>query len=106
MIHGYNLKFPDPDGEGEYTPPHYHSIVIEYLLSLGIFAFAIFFYFIKRIWQTFQRNCSPAFFIFAFFAISQAMDYTIFPPKEIIIFALMLGLAEGQLTFQNKILED
>lgn len=106
LIHGYNLKFPDPDGEGEYTPPHYHSIVIEYLLSLGIFAFAIFFYFIKRIWQTFQRNCSPAFFIFAFFAISQAMDYTIFPPKEIIIFALMLGLAEGQLTFQNKILED
>ena len=105
LIHDYNLKFPNPDGEGYHIPPHYHSIVIEYVLSLGIFAFAIFFYFFKRIWQTFQRNCSPAFFIFAFFALSQTMDFTIFPPKEIIIFALMLGLAEGQLSFQSKILE-
>lgn len=102
LIQDNNLQFLSPDGEGYHIPPHYHNIVIEYILSLGIFAFAIFFYFCKRIWQTFQRNCSPAFFIFAFFALSQTMDYTIFPPKEIIIFALMLGLAEGQLSFQNK----
>lgn len=105
LIQDNNLQFLNPDGEGYYIPPHYHNIVIEYLLSLGIFAFAIFFYFFRRIWQTFQRNCSPAFFIFAFFALSQTMDYTIFPPKEIIIFALMLGLAEGQLTFQTSSLE-
>ena len=30
------------------------------------------------------------------------MDYTIFAPKEIVIFALMLGLAEGQLSFQQS----
>ncbi|PSB09466.1 hypothetical protein C7B62_13110 [Pleurocapsa sp. CCALA 161] len=100
LIRESNLKFPSSDGVGYSVPPHYHSIVIEYILSLGIFAFVIFFYLISKIWQAFQRNCSPAFFIFAFFTLAQAMDYTIFPPKEIIIFALMLGLAEGQLSCQ------
>jgi hypothetical protein len=100
LIYDSNLKFPSPDGEGYYIPPHYHSILVEYILSLGIFAFVLFFYLIRRIWQTFHRNCSPAFFIFAFFTVAQAVDFTIFPPKEIIIFALMLGLAEGQLSFQ------
>lgn len=96
LIQANNLKLSSPDG---YSPlPHFHSILVEYILSLGIFAFVVFFYLIKRIWQTFQYNCSPAFFIFAFFTLAQSMDYTFYPPKEIIIFALMLGLAEGQLS--------
>jgi O-antigen ligase len=98
LIQDNNIKLPDA-GEDGYKPlPHFHSILVEYSLSLGIFAFVIFFYLIKRIWQTFLHNCSPAFFIFAFFALAQSMDYTVYPPKEIIIFALMLGLAEGQLS--------
>jgi hypothetical protein len=99
LIQANNLKLSSAEGDGGYSPlPHFHSILVEYVLSLGIFAFVIFFYLIKRIWQTFQHNCSPAFFIFAFFTSAQAMDYTFYPPKEIIIFALMLGLAEGQLS--------
>ena len=100
LIANNNLKFYQPDSGIYYIPPHYHSMLLEYTLSLGILSLPIFFYLIKRIWQTFQHDCSPAFFIFAFFFASQSMDFTIFPPKEIVIFALMLGLAEGQLTEQ------
>ncbi|MEN9519337.1 MAG: O-Antigen ligase [Cyanobacteriota bacterium] len=99
LIQNNNLKLYKSEDAGGYSPlPHFHSILVEYSLSLGIFAFVIFFYLIKRIWQTFQHNCSPAFFIFAFFLLSQVIDYTFYPPKEIIIFALMLGLADGQLS--------
>jgi O-Antigen ligase len=98
LIQDNNVKLPDASEDGYEPLPHFHSILVEYALSLGIFAFVIFFYLIKRIWQTFLHNCSPAFFIFAFFALAQSMDYTVYPPKEIIIFALMLGLAEGQLS--------
>lgn len=97
LIAENNIKFLRSYDIGHYVPPHYHNILIEYTLSLGIFAWAIFFAIVKRIWQAFQRNCDQAFFIYAFFFLSQIMDYTIFPPKEIIIFALMLGMAEGQL---------
>jgi hypothetical protein len=102
LITNNNLKFYSPDSDTFYRPPHYHSMLLEYTLSLGILAFPIFFYLIKRIWQTFQHNCSPAFFIFAFFLVSQSMDFSIFPPKEIIVFALMLGLAEGQFNEQTS----
>jgi hypothetical protein len=98
LIRDSNIKLLESNGTSYSPLPHFHSIVVEYVLGLGIFAFVIFFYFIKRIWQTFRYNCSPAFFIFAFFALSQAMDYTFYLPKEIIIFALMLGLAEEQLS--------
>ena len=100
LIANSNLKFYQPDSGTYYIPPHYHSILLEYTLTLGILSLPIFFYLIKRIWQTFQHDCSPAFFIFAFFFASQSMDFSIFAPKEIVIFALMLGLAEGQLSEQ------
>ncbi len=100
LITNDNLKFFSPDSETFYRPPHYHNILLEYILSLGILSLPIFFYLIKRIWQTFHRDCSPAFFIFAFFLASQSIDFTIFPPKEIVVFALMLGLAEGQFSEQ------
>ncbi len=100
LIANNNLKFYSPDSDTYYRPPHYHNMLLEYTLSLGILSLPIFFYLIRRIWQTFHRDCSPAFFIFAFFLASQSMDFTIFPPKEIVVFALMLGLAEGQFSEQ------
>ena len=41
-------------------------------------------------------RCYPSFFIFAFFLLSQSVDFTCYKPKEVIIWSLMLGLAEGQ----------
>jgi hypothetical protein len=94
-----NLSFISKDGI--YYPPHYHSIVIEYALGLGISSLFIWFCLIKRIWQTFYHHCYPAFFIFAFFFMSQSGDFTFYPPKEVIIWSFMLGLAEGQWRFEH-----
>ena len=102
VIISTNLKYLQSFDASYYIPPHYHNIVIEYILGLGILSIAIFLYFIQRIWQTFRQNCCPAFFIFAFFLMSQTLDYSFYTPKEIIIFSLMLGLAEGQWRYESR----
>jgi O-antigen ligase len=100
LIVNTNLSFISEDGV--YYPPHYHSIVIEYALGLGISSLFIWFYLIKRIWQTFNHHCYPAFFIFAFFLMSQSADFTFYPPKEVIVWSLMLGIAEGQYRHEHE----
>lgn len=101
LIENTNLKIVGP--EGWYMPPHFHSIILEYALSLGFSSLVIFYYLFKRVWQTFTRNnCFPAFFIFAFFLISQSLDFTLFRPKEVIMWAFILGLAEGQWKVENS----
>ena len=102
LIFDHHVKFMDAQNEF-HSPPSFHNILFEYSLGLGILSSIIFFYFIKRIWQTFQHNCCPAFFIFAYFFATQNVDYTFYTPKEIIIFSLMLGLAEGQWRYEGKL---
>jgi O-Antigen ligase len=94
LIFKTNLIFMTENGI--YYPPHFHSILIEYGLGLGVSSLFIFYFLIKRIWQTFYHRCYPAFFIFAFFLMSQSGDFTFYTPKALIIWSLMLGLAEGQ----------
>ncbi len=103
IIEHTDLKFP-ASSEDELTLvsiPHFHSIFIEYFFGLGILSTFIFFYLFKRIWQTFYHHCYPSFFIFAFFVMTQAIDFTFYQPKEVIIWSFMLGLAEGQWRFEN-----
>ncbi len=95
LIQNIGLVFVDSEGISQ-TVPSFHSILVEYLLGMGIFSFGIFAYFLKRIWQTFSNQYYPAFFIFFFFFMSQALDFTFYLPKEVIIWSLMLGMAEGQ----------
>ncbi len=76
--------------------PHFHSILIEYYFGLGFSSLLLWFYFIRRIFQTFYRQCYPSFFIFAFFLVCQSLDFTFYNPKELIMWSLMLGIAEGQ----------
>lgn len=94
LIAKINLKMLTT--EGWYVPPHFHSIILEYSLSFGISSLLIFYYLFRRVWQTFLvKKCLPAFFIFALFLISQSFDFTLFRPKEVIIWAFLLGIAEG-----------
>lgn len=93
LIAKINLKMLTT--EGWYIPPHFHSIILEYSLSFGISSLFIFYYLFIRVWQTFTMKSSTAFFIFAYFLVSQTFDFTLFRPKEIIIWAFLLGIAEG-----------
>jgi O-Antigen ligase len=99
LIVNTNLSFINKDEA--YYPPHFHNIVIEYACGLGISSLFIWFCLIKRIWQTFYHHCYPAFFIFAFFLMSQSGDFTFYRPKELILWSLMLGLAEGQWSVEH-----
>ena len=101
LIANNNVKFVDSQGIF-HSPSSFHNILFEYGLGLGISSLIIFFYFIKRIWQTFQSNCCPAFFVFAYFLATQTLDYTFYPPKEIVVFSLILGLAEGQWRYESQ----
>jgi hypothetical protein len=76
--------------------PHFHSIFLEYGLGLGIPSLIVFYILVRRIIQTWHMKCHPAGLIFAFFLLSQALDFTFYRPKEVIMWAVMLGLAEGQ----------
>jgi O-antigen ligase len=78
------------------TIVHFHSIFLEYLLGLGLPALLIFFVLFRRIAQTWRYGCHPASLIYSFFLLSQSLDYTVYRPKEIVLWALVLGMAEGQ----------
>ena len=84
-----------------YYYPHFHSILIEYGFGFGILSGFIFFIILKRIWQTFRSNCNLSFLIFSFFFLCQSLDFTFYLPKEMIIWSLILGLAEGQWRYER-----
>ncbi|RCJ37354.1 hypothetical protein A6770_14590 [Nostoc minutum NIES-26] len=101
LIKSANIVFVDSYGQLQ-SPEHFHNIFIEYGFGLGIFSLFIFYYMFKRVWQTFKNNCYPAFFIFASFLICQSADFTFYQPKQVIIWSLMLGLAEGQWRVEHE----
>lgn len=101
LIRITNFRSIDPEGVRSFIA-HFHSIFIEYAFGLGILSLFIFYYMFKRVSQTFQHNCYPSFFIFAFFLITQSVDFVFYRPKEIIIWSLILGLAEGQWRFERE----
>ncbi len=80
---------------------HFHSILIEYYFGLGFSSLFLWLYFIRRILQTLYHQCYPSFFIFVFFIVCQSVDFTFYNPKELVIWSLMLGIAEGQWISEN-----
>lgn len=84
-----------------YYNQHFHSILIEYGFGLGILSIFIFFFLFKRIWQTFHAQSHVSFLIFSFFLLCQSIDYSFYRPKEVIIWSLILGLAEGKWKFEG-----
>jgi hypothetical protein len=85
-----------------YYLPTFHSIWIEYGFGLGILSVIIFGLILKRIWQTFYYQSQPAFFIFTFFLLCQSIDFTFYRPKEVVIWSLILELAEGQWRVESE----
>jgi hypothetical protein len=102
LLNKLNLSFFDESEGVIHHIPHFHSISIEYGFGLGVPSLIILFLLIRRIIQTFSARLYPAFFIFAFFLMSQSVDYTFWMPKEVIVWSLMLGMAEGQYRYNRS----
>ena len=97
--------FAIDQGQGS-LPVHFHSILIEYGFGFGLLSIPIFYGLGRRLVQTFRSRCYPSFFIFAFFCLSQAFDFTFYQPKEVIIWSLLLGLAEAQWQLDSSSVAD
>jgi hypothetical protein len=84
-----------PDGSQQYFPS-FHSILFEYSIGLGVFAVPLFGLLFWRLFVTWRSRCRLSFFMFALFFLSQSLDFTFYRPKEVILWGVFLGLAEGQ----------
>jgi hypothetical protein len=94
--------FQDLQLLGRYAPwdvenSHFHSIFVEGLLNLGVLSLPLFGFLFWAIWRAWRTKQYLAYAIFLFFAISQGVDFTMYQPKEEILWGFMLGLANGQL---------
>lgn len=96
------VDFSVTEGSVVYYPAHFHTIWAEYGFGLGIFSIFIFYYLIKRTIQTYRARCYPAFLIYAFFILSQSVDFTFYQPKIVVLWSLFLGLAEGQWMLERR----
>jgi hypothetical protein len=80
----------------------FHSIILEFFIGFGILAVPIFGVLGWRMFVTWRSNCLFSFFIYLLFFLSQSLDYTFYRPKEVIIWAVILGLAEGNWRSASK----
>lgn len=74
----------------------FHSIFFEYGFGLGLFSLPIFAVLLWRLWLTWRHRCYLSFLIFLIFLLTQSVDFTFYHPKEVVIWAAFLGLAEGE----------
>jgi hypothetical protein len=74
---------------------HFHSIVFEGIIGLGILCIPPLVSIVMRIGQTWRQSRYLACAMLLFFLLSQSIDFTVYRPKEVVIWAFMLGLAAG-----------
>ncbi len=82
--------------------PSFHSIVFEFAIGLGLLSIPIFVFLLWRIGSAWRSKWLLPFFIYSVFVLSQCFDFSFNRPKEVIIWAAFLGLAEGEIARQRK----
>ena len=74
---------------------HFHSILFEGIMGLGILCLPPLVSLAVRIGQSWRQSRYLSCAILLFFLLSQTIDFTVYRPKEVVIWAFMLGLATG-----------
>jgi hypothetical protein len=82
--------------------PSFHSILFEYGIGLGLASVPIFVFLLWRIVKAWRSKSHLPFYIYTLFVLSQCFDFSFYRPKEVIIWAAFLGLAEGELIRQRN----
>ncbi len=75
---------------------HFHSIIFEGIIGLGVLCLPLFWMFFRRIWITYRTRQYLPCAIFLFFLLTLSVDFTMYRPKELIMWAFILGIADGQ----------
>ncbi len=92
----FNLSDAGINSSGTFTVLHFHTIWLEFSIGLGILSLVLLYPMVLRSVQTWVAGCYPAALIFGFFLLCQSVDFTLYRPKEMLFWGLMLGIAEGQ----------
>lgn len=74
----------------------FHSIFFELVLGMGLLSLPLFFALGLRLWKTWKSRCYLPFLVYCAFVFTQAFDFTLYPPKEVVIWGVLLGIAEGE----------
>lgn len=85
----YDFSLP---GAGVLYYSNFHSIILESLISMGIFAAPIFMLFIAVFLRVYKHRRYLEASVISFFMMTQSVDYTLYRPKEEMIFAFVLGV--------------
>ena len=72
---------------------HFHSILFEGFIGLGILCVPPLVTLVARIRKTWRQSRYLSCAILLFFLLSQTIDFTLYRPKEVVIWAFILGLA-------------
>lgn len=75
---------------------HFHSIIFEGIIGLGVLSLPLFWMFFRRLWITYWTRQYLPCAIFLFFLLTLSVDFTMYRPKELIMWAFILGIADGQ----------
>ena len=82
--------------------PSFHSILFEYAIGLGWLSLPVFSFLLWRIFRTWRTKSNLAFYVYSLFLLSQSFDFSFYRPKEVIIWAAFLGLAEGEILSNQR----
>lgn len=98
------LKFQNFAAPGEiahyYT--QFHSIVLESVLSMGLFAIPLFIAFIAFLIRAYRSKQYLEASVISLFMMTQSVDFTLYRPKEEAAFAFVLGIVFGSLNSKTK----
>jgi hypothetical protein len=75
--------------------PTFHSIILEYVIGLGVLSAPIFILVFRRLVGLWRSPFQSSFMLYALFLASQAFDFTFYRPKETVIWGVLLGIAEA-----------
>lgn len=76
---------------------HFHSIFFEMGIGMGLLGLALVAMIVWRLCRAYARRCVPALCTYTIFAITQSVDFTLYRPKELVLWGFLLGLAEAEM---------
>lgn len=89
-------------GAEAYADPAFHNICLELILGLGVFALPVLWWMVRKVVTSFEtaKHAGGAarlvpLLVYLVFLLAQFVDFSLYRPKEMVIWGALLGFAEG-----------
>lgn len=88
-------------GESDDFVPSFHTLGLELALGLGLLAIVFLLPLAIRVIQAWRNRAQLTFAIYGVFLITQFADFTLYRPKELVLWGFVLGIAEADLAMRR-----